>query len=372
MEIVGIKYIAPLYDNSGYAKASRSYVLALHQAGVPVTTVPISFEQDKPDLGKDGSVLKSLEKKDIPYNIVLIHTTPEFWSKYREEGKTNIGYTIWETTKLHDDWPVYINRDVDKVLVGCHWNVKVFKESGVTIPIASVPHCTELVDPSTVVPYDVAGVDKDTFMFYSILQWTERKSPLSTIKAYWHAFQNNENVALVLKTYRSDYSDREKDAIRSTMGFLKAATPFNRYPKVFLILDMLSEEEILGLHARGDCYVSLDRGEGFGLSPFAAGSFGKPIIVTGFGGVNEYAKSNNSYLVDYTLTPVGGMPWSPWYRGDQAWAEPAICHGASCMKYVYNHKEEAKERGAELKEYITQNFSFDKIAKKLIQELNNM
>ena len=31
-----------------------------------------------------------------------------------EEGKTNVGYTIWETTKLHPKWIEYINNTVDK------------------------------------------------------------------------------------------------------------------------------------------------------------------------------------------------------------------------------------------------------------------
>ena len=44
MVIKGIKYTAPVLDNSGYAKAARGNILALHKAGVPVTVNPISFE----------------------------------------------------------------------------------------------------------------------------------------------------------------------------------------------------------------------------------------------------------------------------------------------------------------------------------------
>jgi len=45
--------------------------------------------------------------------------------------------------------------------------------------------------------------------------------------------------------------------------------------------------------------------------PFTAGARGNPILVTGFGGTTEYAKEDNSYLVDYQLTPVFGklMPF---------------------------------------------------------------
>lgn len=266
MEIKGIKYISPIFDGSGYAQAARGNILALHNAGISLTLHPISFEEAKPDLGKDGQVLRSLVGKDIDYNIVIIHTTPEFWNRFREEGKTNVGYTIWETSKLHPEWEGYINDNVEKVLVGSEWNVGVFKESGVTVPIGVVPHGINVNEFDDIEPYQITGVPEDTYVFYSIFQWVERKHPIPLIKAYWYAFQNVEdNVALVLKVYRSNYSEQEKDAIRISIRKLKQVTPMERHPKIYLLLDMLSNDEMLGLHARGDCYVSLDRGEGFGL-----------------------------------------------------------------------------------------------------------
>lgn len=369
MKIKGIRYTGPILDNSGYARACRGNILALHAAGVPLNVNPISFESISPDLGEDGKIIKSLINNGVDYNVNLTHTTPEFWSKYKLNGVTNIGYTIWETTKLHPSWPKYINDNVDKVLVGCSWNEEVFKECGVTIPIGVVPHGINMKEFENVKPFHVEGVDKDQFMFYSIFQWVERKHPLSMIKAYWYAFTGNDNVALVLKTYRSDYSDAEKDAIRNTIIRLKRITPMDHYPKIVFIPDMLSEDEISGLHSRGDCYVSLDRGEGFGLSPFASGASKNPIIITGFGGATEYAKEDNSYLVNYSLTPVFGMPWSPWYKGDQLWAEPDVVDGANKMKYVYENFEEAKEKGLRLHNYIADNFSWKCISDKIIKEI---
>jgi len=78
MEIKGIKYTAPMFDNSGYAQAARGNVLALHKLGIPLTINPISFEDKEPELGESGRILKSLVNKNIDYNINVIHTTPEF------------------------------------------------------------------------------------------------------------------------------------------------------------------------------------------------------------------------------------------------------------------------------------------------------
>lgn len=369
MEIKGIKYIGPIFDGSGYAQACRGNILALNRLGVPITLSPISFDHIRPDVGKYGEELKDLVGKDIDYNIVIIHSTPEFWEKYKEDGKTNIGYTIWETTKLHPDWKDYINNNVQKLLVGCEWNVDVFKNSGVTLPIGVVPHGINNNEFKNIEPFDVAGVAEDAYMFYGILQWTERKHPLAMIKAFWYAFQNDENVALVMKTYRNNYDESEKEAIRTTINRLKAVTPMASYPRIYLISHMLTRDEILGLHKRGDCYVSLDRGEGFGLGPFEAGAVGKPIIITGFGGATEFAKETNSYLVNYTLTPVFGMAYAPWYRGDQLWAEPDILHGAELMRHVYNNRNEARKVGAQLKKDISKNFAWKHIGQKIIDEI---
>ena len=372
MEIKGIKYIGPIYDGSGYAKACRGNIIALHSLGIPVTVSPISFEYIRPNLEKEGNLLKTLENIDIDYNIVIIHTTPEFWEKHREPGKINIGYTIWETSKLHPSWPDYINKSVDKVLVGSTWNVDIFKGSGVTVPIGVVPHGIDVNNYNNITPYNIEGIDKDAYVFYSVFQWTERKNPVAMMHAYWYAFQNNENVALVLKTYKSTYSKEEKESLRQIIKQVKKLIVYDKYPKIYLIPDILTEDELNGLHARGDCYVSLDRGEGFGLGPFAAGACGNPIIVTGWGGSLEYANVNNSYLIEHLLTPVAGMPWSPWYRGDQLWADPNIIHASELMKHVYDNRDEAKNKGIKLREDIKSNFNWEAIGKKLVAELNSM
>lgn len=374
MEIKGIKYTGPIFDNSGYARACRGNILALHEAGVPITLNPISFESTKPDLGEDGKILHGLVNKQIPYNIQIIHTTPEFWSKLRDPIAVNVGYTIWETSRLHRDWPAHINNNVTKVLVGCEWNTEVFKDSGVTIPIGVVPHGINMKEFEDIEPFSIGGVSDDDFVFYGIFQWSERKNPEALIRAYYHAFAEKgiNDVALVLKTYRLNYSEEEVNLLRNIIVNMKRFIPMRDYPKIAFISNMLSEEEISALHKRGDCYVSLDRGEGFGLSPFAAGAAGNPIIVTGYGGTTEYAKEGNSYLIDYKLTPVYKMALGPWYTADQLWADPDIVHASNLMRQVYMDRDAAKVKGERLQSDISEKFSWPAIAGRIVKELEEI
>ena len=35
--MLGVKYVAPVFDSSGYGNASREYIYSLHNKGVPIT-----------------------------------------------------------------------------------------------------------------------------------------------------------------------------------------------------------------------------------------------------------------------------------------------------------------------------------------------
>ena len=53
------------------------------------------------------------------------------------------------------------------------------------------------------------------------------------------------------------------------------------------------------LFARADCYVSLHRSEGFGLTLAESMALGKPVIATGYSGNTDFMTPANSYLVDW-------------------------------------------------------------------------
>jgi replicative DNA helicase Mcm len=91
--------------NSGYGEASRNYVLALHRAGVPVTVTPHCFERNPPVVGSaaDRETLKEIVNKDIDFDVVIVHLTPDLAPAYvrKYPDKYVISYTVWETSKLH-------------------------------------------------------------------------------------------------------------------------------------------------------------------------------------------------------------------------------------------------------------------------------
>ena len=97
--------------------------------------------------------------------------------------------------------------------------------------------------------------------------------------------------------------------------------------------------------ASADCYVSLHRAEGFGLTPAEAMCMGKPVIATRYGGNLEFMNDRNSWLVDHRLVPIGAGS-SP-YPANGEWAEPDIEQAARYMREIAEDPAAARLRAAQ-------------------------
>ena len=340
--MINVLYTCAALGSSGYSESSRNYIAALNtQSGINLAVESATFEMFKTDQSKYEELLQPLINKTITPDVQIVHMTPENYPKYKKPNMKNIGYTVWETTQLPDTWVPFCNM-MDEIWVPCDWNVEVFKSSGVTVPVKKVPHTIDLEQFENVEPIKL-GIPRDKFKFYSIFQWTDRKHPYGLIKAYLSEFSAQDNVALICKTYRMNHTPQDKSLIEREIQSLKAFANTKNLPTVYLIHEALSRDDILGLHALGDCFVLPHKSEGWGLAPFESMASGKPTISTNFGGNLEFMNDDNSYLIDYTLTPVSNMPW-PIYNIKQSWAEPDLSDLKAKMRYVYENRNASDEK----------------------------
>ena len=99
------------------------------------------------------------------------------------------------------------------------------------------------------------------------------------------------------------------------------------------ILDqVLSRADIDALLELSDCYVSLHRSEGFGLTIAEAMSLAKPVIATAYSGNMDFMTLSNSFPVNYRLTAIE-RDYGP-YRQGWPWADPDLEHAAALMRHV--------------------------------------
>ena len=96
---------------------------------------------------------------------------------------------------------------------------------------------------------------------------------------------------------------------------------------VVLINQVLERPDVYALMSCADCYVSLHRSEGFGLTMAEAMLLGKPVIATGYSGNLDFMTPDNSRLVDYRRVRI--TQELPYYGKGCFWAEPDLNHAAS-------------------------------------------
>lgn len=370
--IKGVKYTGPVMDISGYGEAARNYVLAINSVDIPLTVQVRRFDTNTPEtvLGNNADIIHKLENNNIDFDVNIVHLTPDLWPQHFIQGKYNIGVFAWETGKLPPLWVGACNK-ADEVWVPSDYNVSVLKQSGVTSPVYKIRHGIDINTMDGITPLNI-GIDKDTFVFYSIFQWIYRKNPEGLLRAYYNAFKAEDNVVMIVKSYMSG-SSGDAVILQEHIESIKHDMRLSYYPKILLIPNSLSRKQLLQLHILGDCYVSMHRGEGFGLPLLEAGLAGNALVATGYSGNLEFMTKDNSYLVPYTEAYVSRMSgFNPWYLGDQVWAEPSTVEASVLMHNVYINRKKAVEKGILLKKNIVDGFSWNVIASSVIKRLETI
>lgn len=343
----GIHYIGQ-FGTCGYASAAKRNLFYFFNKGVPITWTPLYF--DNSSMSDDcmyNIIVKSLIKKELSVvDSFVFHCTPDLWPemnatyKVSLNGKKKIGYTVWETDKLPISWAESINEFVDEVWCPSTYNKTVFENSGITIPIKIFPHPfleKELPNKNHVfikTQGELSNVSlNDYYTFYNIGELTPRKGIEDLVKVFCDVFTNKDKVRLILKVHFKNYDDVNKQYCIDTLS--NVVKMYNNPPVIQYILDNVTEKEILGLHSIGDCYVSLCKSEGFGLTIFEAYKYGKNVIATGYSGHVDFLGSSYKGLVNYKLGNVTEMfRFSKYYSEDQHWAYPDLDHAGELMRSV--------------------------------------
>ena len=321
----------------GVAQAARLLLSALDEAAIPhrtITYAATGSRQEHPfdDRGAGDAAYDT--------NIVCVNAdhVRHFARDVGEEffrGRYTIGMWHWEV----EEFPTWMHGGLE--FVDEVWTASDFSREAIQRATDKPVHTFPLPVVSLDVPAELDRAQlglPDGFVFlfcFDYFSVAERKNPTGLVEAFCRAFAPGEGPQLVLKTVNGDQRpvDRERllYAVRDR-------------PDVHLIEGYLSAEETAALMARSDCYISLHRTEGFGLTLAEAMSLGKPVIATAYSGNLGFMTAENSYLVPYDLVPipVGSGPYPPTAR----WAEPDSAAAARLMRHVVDHPEEAAARGA--------------------------
>jgi len=180
------------------------------------------------------------------------------------------------------------------------------------------------------------------FLFvFDLMSIMKRKNPLGLISAYTNAFKQSDGAQLVIKTMNGD---KRSEDLQQLLDASASRSDITVIDKVF------SSVQTSSLISLSDCYVSLHRSEGLGLTLSEAMSLGKPVIATNYSGNTDFMTDQNSYLLPWTRVLVGDDAGG--YNSASTWAEPDEASAISAMRYVYENQQEARFRGARAQEDV--------------------
>ncbi len=366
-----IKYIF-WDDDTGYGIAAKQLITSLINNGIQVLKAGLKQSQHKPTEYQK----QEFHSESEVYDLVFIHTSPYYIGRHLESGKINMAYCTWETTHLPQKWVQELNK-CTAVFVASSFNKKYFEQSGVTRPIHILPHISEFNGEADALP--LRKIHKSDITFYSIGMWSERKNNLALMNAFSKAFSNGESVKLIIKTSKKDYTKPGFDLFKR-LGYTyyfnldrvgQVSKLVKRDTRIHLLTGKWSSEQIAQLHYSADCYISLCKSEGWGLGAYEAAWFGKPIIITGFGGQLDFLPPAYATLLPYQLINIKDQVWTEYNRESQEWANPDIDAAIQAMKEVYAHSSTYEQQGKQLKQHVSEHFNANQIVKLFIQQLQS-
>ena len=148
------------------------------------------------------------------------------------------------------------------------------------------------------------------------------------------AFAPEDGALLVLKIVNGDKCVPDLEALRLAVADRS---------DIMVIDEYYDAKRLAALMNAADCYVSLHRSEGFGLTMAESMALGKPVIATAYSGNMDFMSPETAYLVSWTKGSV--PPDCAPYPVGALWAEPDLDEAARLLRRVFEHPDEAAEVG---------------------------
>jgi glycosyltransferase involved in cell wall biosynthesis len=329
----GVDAIGFFKAEHGIGEAARLLVEAIRTTDVPVSTVGYwitesrqraKFETD--EVGKYKTIIAAV-------NAELNKPVRDLFGSYFFDGAYVIGQWFWEL-ETAPPWYKDAYQYVDELWAPTKFIEEMLRrDAPKRVAIHHMP--LPLRKPRVVENALRKDLDLDSrFMFLFIFDFMsvmKRKNPLGLIEAFKKAFAPGEGPMLILKSINGETRPEGFAELKAATEGREDILIMNRY------LDSTQSAALMNLC---DCYVSLHRSEGLGLTIAEAMLLGKPVIATGYSGNLDFMTPETSYLVPWKRVRVGEGAEA--YDANASWAEPDLDAAAAIMKNVYSNPDEAR------------------------------
>lgn len=346
--MIPIDYVC-FVNQTGYAQSAISNIMALHESGkydVRINCVHTIQRAGFSDYTYNQ--LTSMSKKvqnGRAYQV--FHTIPDMHRRVDNRLKKTIGFGIFEAFKPPAKWVSVLNQN-DAVICPSEFNSRIFAKQGVSRPIFHIPHCIDTskfnADVSPMYQYD-------KFSFLFIGTWRERKGWPLMIEAFCKAFDERDDVQLVIKTDKVERAKRDVEKKLFEIGARNVSILFES--------EVFDTSRMPSFYKSFDCVVSPTLGEGFGLTSVEAMAVGVPVVVSNCSGCSDYADAERCF----PLTPSGFLHEPildniPQFS-EQRWPRIKIDDIASSMLHIVDNYSDAEQRAKKAFDFVHQKYDYD-------------
>ena len=334
----GVNVAGYINTESGLGEGVRSTLRALEAAKIPFVLNNCDFNREHRKL--DSSYADFSYENPFPVNLVQINGdrmsqfVETFGATYFK-NKYNIGYWAWEVLDFPSEWLSALNH-FDEIWAPSNFCVEAIAPVA-RIPVVKMPHAIDLPTPQANRKMLRLPPDKFIFLFiFDFCSLTERKNPQAVVEAFGRAFgKQNNDVLLVIKSSNGKLLPNDRAALKNQI---------QDFSNIKLVDEYLLKDELNALIFESDCYVSLHRSEGFGLTLAEAMFYAKPVIATEYSANTDFMNVGNSFPVSFDLQVLDKD--SGYFKKGNFWANPNVEHAAELMREVFENRQRAEKIGA--------------------------
>lgn len=318
----------------GIGEASRLLVEALRAADVAVSTLGYRNTESRQNYVFDTDEVGTYRTVIAAINAELNKPMRNLFGNHFFRDTYVIGQWFWEL-EVAPTWYVDAYQTVDELWAPTKFIEEMLRnEAPRGIPVRYMP--LPLRKPRVIEDVTRADLDlDDRFMFlftFDFMSVMKRKNPLGLVAAFKKAFTHGEGPMLVLKCINGETRPEDFSELMTACEGRKDIIVMNRY------LDSNLSAALMNVC---DCYVSLHRSEGLGLTIAEAMLLGKPVIATGYSGNLDFMNEKTSFMVPWKRVKVGDNAEA--YDANATWAEPDLDIAAQFMRYVSKNANAAQE-----------------------------
>lgn len=331
---------------SGYGIVTLEYATALERLGCDIS---IGWQRRDPDQSLEWKYLTPEQQNLIHYKtfkkerIGICKTTPDAF--HNNVSDVRIGYTMVEGTHIGKKWVERCN-GMDAIFVPSKYLLEVFKNDGVNVPIYAIK---QGINPDNF-PYINRKRNKQNFVFATAGWLDDRKNWKEMVQAFTSEFDPEEPVELWIKN------------TNSLFGFEQPADT-----RVKFIDELLSFEGMQIFYKNTDCFLFCSRAEGAGMPGREAMATGLPIILTNWSGMADVCNPEYNYPLTPVAIDVPDARKEDSQPGFQARID--VRELMYWMRHVYEHQEEAREKGKKASEWMHREWNWEVCAKEVLDIL---